>query len=171
MAANAYLDRLSQLEGQKAEKLSRGLPLNRPMTEQPMNAQPAGMAGNPKPKQHDETAGFDMDSMFGRSLESYKGQDKRFGQMTEDYTQLVSGLKQQVDAGMMPEVIAKQKMQQFLSDGRKHFSTNKASPMDNPQVEAALDAMFGGAQAGEQAAMAEAGMAPEGGPQGGMPNA
>ena len=158
MATNAYLDRLNQLEGQKAKQLAaKGLPLNRPQQEQPMSSQPAGMAGNPKPRKEDPNAGFDMDSMFGRSLENYKSQDKRFSQMTDDYTALVSGLKQQVDAGMMPEVIAKQKMQQYLSDGRKYFSSNKASPLDNPQVEAALDAMFGGAEAGKEAAQGQEG--------------
>lgn len=169
MATNAYLDRLNQLEGQKAQKLTaQGLPLNRPTKEQPMTVQPAGMAGNPKPRKEDPNAGFDMDSMFGRSLENYKSQDKRFSQMTDDYTALVSGLKQQVDAGMMPEVIAKQKMQQYLSDGRKYFSSNKASPLDNPQVEAALDAMFGGAAAGQEAAQGQAGNEAIPAQQGGM---
>ncbi|MGL5016414.1 MAG: hypothetical protein ACRC6V_19370, partial [Bacteroidales bacterium] len=99
MATSAYLERMTQLTQNKMDSAAKqfGLPLNRPM-----NKQASGMAGDPMP-QEEEEKGPDMDSFFGKTFQDLEGTDSRFGQMFKDLGQLANGLRQEVQAGFMPE--------------------------------------------------------------------
>lgn len=140
MATSAYLERMTQLTQNKMDSAAKqfGLPLNRPM-----NKTPAGMAGQPMPQeQEEEEEGPDMNSFFGKTFQDMEGSDKRFGQMFQDLGKLASGLRQEVEAGFMPEPIAKQRLQQYVADSQKWFSQNQATLMDNPKFDAAIEGLL-----------------------------
>lgn len=138
MATSAYLERMTQLTQTKMDSTAKqfGLPLNRPMTKTP-----AGMAGQPMP-QEEEEQGPDMNTFFGKTFQDMEGTDKRFGTMFQDLGKLASGLRQEVEAGFMPESIAKQRLQQYVADSQKWFSQNPAGVMDNPQISAAIEGIL-----------------------------
>lgn len=139
MATSAYLERMTQLTQNKMDSAAKqfGLPLNRPM-----NKTPAGMAGQPMPEEQPEEEGPDMNSFFGKTFQDMEGSDKRFGQMFQDLGKLASGLRQEVDAGFMPESIAKQRLQQYVADSQKWFSQNQPTLMDNPQFDSAINGLL-----------------------------
>lgn len=147
MATSAYLERMTQLTQNKMDSAAKqfGLPLNRPM-----NKTPAGMAGQPMPKQEEEQ-GPNMDNMFGKTFQQMQGEDKRFGQMVQDLGKLASGLRQEVEAGFIPEPIAKQRLEQYVQDSQKWFSQNQPGLMDNPQFDAAVEGLLQKAHEGSQA--------------------
>lgn len=160
MATSAYLERMTQLTQNKMDSAAKqfGLPLNRPM-----NKTPAGMAGQPMPQQEEEQ-GPNMETMFGKTFQQMEGEDKRFGQMFQDLGKLASGLRQEVEAGFIPEPIAKQRLQQYVQDSQKWFSQNQAGLMDNPQFSGAIEGIL--KQAHEKS-QAEKGVVPieqQGGP-------
>ncbi|MGL5015595.1 MAG: hypothetical protein ACRC6V_15115 [Bacteroidales bacterium] len=138
MATSAYLERMTQLTQNKMDSAAKqfGLPLNRPM-----NKTPTGMAGQPMP-QEEEEQGPDMNSFFGKTFQDMEGSDKRFGTMFQDLGKLASGLRQEVEAGFMPESIAKQRLQQYVQDSQKWFGQNQAGLMDNPQFSSAVEGML-----------------------------
>lgn len=159
MAASAYLERVQQLQTQKQDSAAQamGLPLNRPM-----NKTPAGMAGQPMPQQ-EEPQGPNMDTFFGKTFQQMEGEDKRFGQMFKDLSQLANGLRQEVDAGFMPESIAKQRIEQYVADSQKWFSQNQPGLMDNPQFSDAIESYLAQAASQQGAEPVEAPMPQEGG--------
>ena len=139
MATSAYLERMTQLTQNKMDSTAKqfGLPLNRPM-----NKTPAGMAGQPMPQQQEEPEGPNMDTFFGKTFQQMEGEDKRFGQMFQDLGKLANGLRQEVEAGFIPEPIAKQRLQQYVQDSQKWFSQNQAGLMDNPQFAGAIEGLL-----------------------------
>lgn len=164
MATSAYLERMTQLTQNKMDSAAKqfGLPLNRPM-----NKQASGMAGDPMPQQEEEK-GPDMDSFFGKTFQDLEGTDSRFGQMFKDLGQLANGLRQEVQAGFMPEPVAKQRLQQYVQDSQKWFGENQAGLMDNPQfagvVEGILQQAHEGAQGGGDGQMEPMAQPQQGGP-------
>lgn len=165
MPADVYTQRMQELDGAKAEKVQQMFPdLSRPSPLKTGRVE--DLQGNLQPPK-EQAPEMDMQSMFGRSFEQYKSQDSRFDQMSNDFTSLVAGLKQQVDAGMMPEIIAKQKMEQFVNESRGYFAKHKAKPMDNPENRAMVEGMLEGAMEMQQGG---AQMPPQGAPaqQGGV---
>ena len=134
MAANAYLDRLNQLQQKKEQALEdRGLPIQRPT-----NRQPVSIASNPKPEEPAQEQP-DMSTMFGKNLDYHTGQDSRFGDMIKEYTQLANSLGYAVRNGQMPEPIAKQRLQEYLDHSRSYFQQNQPTPMDNPQISGVIN--------------------------------
>lgn len=129
--SNAYLARLTDLGHKKEETLAKqiGLPLKRPGFTSTNN-----MAIEPPKEDNPQEQELDMTSQFGMNFENFKNQDKRFDSMMQDYTKLATGLRQAVDQGFMPRVIAEQKLKQYIGDSANYFNTHKATPMDNPQV-------------------------------------
>lgn len=146
MATSAYLERMTQLTQNKMDSTAKqfGLPLNRPM-----NKTPAGMAGQPMP-QEEEEQGPDLNTFFGKTFQQMEGEDTRFGQMFQDLGKLANGLRQEIDAGFMPEAIAKQRLQQYVSDSKNWFSQNQPGLMDNPQFASAIEGMLQKAHAEKQ---------------------
>lgn len=160
MATSAYLERMTQLTQNKMDSAAKqfGLPLNRPM-----NKTPAGMAGQPMPQQEEEQ-GPNMDSFFGKTFQQMEGEDKRFGQMFQDLGKLASGLRQEVEAGFIPEPIAKQRLQQYVQDSQKWFSQNQATLMDNPQFDSAINGLLQKAHEESQGGVAPMDQEQQGGP-------
>lgn len=164
MATNAYLERLSQLDAKKEQTLASkvGLPLNRPL-----NKQTSGLAGNPNPQQEENNEGApQMDTPFAMNLENFKSQDTRFDQMMKEYTRLAEGMGQAVRQGYMPEVIAKQRLASYLTDSQKYFGSNKATPMDNPEVAGMIEQFLMQASQGQGQEPIQDPNAPQGAPQG-----
>ncbi|MGL5582272.1 MAG: hypothetical protein ACRDCE_15110 [Cetobacterium sp.] len=165
--ASPYLERLEQLRENKIQEQAEsfGLPLNKPLSQVP-----GGMAGNPMPQRPEEPAP-DMSSMFGRTVQSLQETDRRSTKMFEDLQKLATGLRQEVEAGFMPEVIAKQKIEQYVKDSQQWFSKNEPGLMDNPQmynaIEGILAQKMGGGQGAPQGGQAP--MPPQGGEQAPMP--
>ncbi|MGL5963120.1 MAG: hypothetical protein ACRCZ2_01780 [Fusobacteriaceae bacterium] len=151
MATSAYLERMTQLTQNKMDSTAKqfGLPLNRPM-----NKTPAGMAGQPMPQQEEEQ-GPDMNSFFGKTFQQLEGEDTRFGKMFQDLGKLASGLRQEVEAGFIPEPIAKQRLQQYVQDSQKWFGQNQAGLMDNPQFAGAIEGILQKAHEDSQPAPAD----------------
>lgn len=169
MAVSAYLERLTQLRENKMQDQAKnlGLPLDKPLSQ---NA--GGMAGSPMPNEPQQP-GADMSSMFGRTIQDLQGSDRRFDKMFKDLNQLASGLREEVKAGFMPEVIAQQKVQQYVQDSQKWFSQNEPGMMDNPQMYNAIEGVLAQKMGGQpQGAAPQQGapapQAPQGAPQGGM---
>lgn len=164
MAENAYLSRLKQLRDQKVESNEKKVQpmLNRPLTR---NAPTPGMG--PGPAQPQEEQGPDMSSMFGKNIESFSNEDKRFGEFFQEYTKLAEGLRQEVQEGFMPMPIAQQRLQSYINDSAGYFSKNKASAMDNPQVAAMVEGLMAQGmqqeQGGQEAPPAQATMPQQGG--------
>lgn len=164
--ASPYLERLEQLRETKLQTQSEslGLPLNKPLSQES-----GGMAGDPMP-QKPEQPGPDMGSMFGRTFQDMEGTDRRFGKMFQDLNKLASGLREEVKAGFMPEVLAKQKIEQYVKDSQQWFSKNDPTMMDNPEmynaIEGVLAQKMGGQAGGGEQPMPPQEQAPM--PQGGM---
>lgn len=148
MAENAYLTRLKQLRDKKVEDNEKKVQpfLSRPMTRQ---APGPGMGPGPNQPQAPEEQGPDMNSLFGRNLESFKGEDKRFGQFFDEYRQMAEGLKEEVNNGFMPLPIAQQRLNSYLKDSAGFFSRNKAGPMDNPKVAEMMEGMLAQSMQGQ----------------------
>lgn len=161
MSENAYLLRLKQLSDQKVESneqrvapiLGRPLSRNAPGPSNPMMQAP----------QQEEEAAPDMESMFGKNLESFQGQDKRFGKFMEEYASLAEGLKQEVDNGFMPMPLAKQRLESYLSDSANYFRKNQPGIMDNPEVSAMMEGALARQMEGAGVSPDDQG-APEGAP-------
>ncbi|MGL5583812.1 MAG: hypothetical protein ACRDCE_23095 [Cetobacterium sp.] len=153
MSSNAYLTRLEQLKSEKAQTVARTavLPLQAPGQEPPQDKK---MLGVP-PKEEEQAPA----TMFERNLENFRGQDTRFGQMMDEYTKLALGLKEQVQSGYMPKVIAEKKLQEYLSDSGKYFDTNAMKPTDNPEVRGMLEGLMQQTMGGGQP---QEGMPPQG---------
>lgn len=158
MSSNAYLTRLEQLKADKAQTVAQqaasiGLP-----RQSPRNPAEQGnkMLGVPPKQEEPQPA-----NMFERNIENFRGQDVRFGEMMDEYTNLALGLREQVNSGYMPEIIAKKKLESYLEDSSQYFKTHAMKPTDNPEVRGMLEGIM--AQSG--------GQAPQGGPaqQGGAP--
>lgn len=170
MAENAYLLRLKQLRDQKVEAEERRAA---PVLGRPMTRQAPGPAMVPNQPTAEEEEQPDMESMFGKNLQSFEGEDKRFGQFMQEYAQLAEGLKQEVDNGFMPMPIAQQRLQSYLQDSAGYFQKNAAGPMDNPEISAMMEGMLGQAMQGQLPEQQAQGGAPQGEqppmpPQGGM---
>lgn len=162
MSENAYLLRLKQLRDQKVEANEQRVA---PILNRPLSRNAPGPAMDPRPgTPAEEEVAPDMESMFGKNLESFQGQDKRFGKFMEEYANLAEGLKQEVDNGFMPMPIAKQRLESYLGDSANYFRKNQPGIMDNPEVAAMME----GALARK---MEQSGVNPEGAPQEGGPQA
>jgi hypothetical protein len=81
----------------------------------PLNKQAPGMAGNPAPAAPNVP---DMTSAFGRKFEEYSNRDPNFTPMMQEFTALSSALKDQVDKGYMPKVMADRNLSQYIEDMR-----------------------------------------------------
>lgn len=177
MSENAYLSRLKQLSDKKVVDNERRV---QPMLSRPLSKQAPGPAMGPGPNQpvEQEEQGPDMTSMFGKNIEAFQGEDKRFGAFMKEYGDLANGLKQEVESGFMPMPIAKQRLESYLRDSAGFFQRNKAGPMDNPKVAEMMEGMLAQASQGqlpEQQAREAAqnpgpaqAMTPQDSPQGGM---
>lgn len=173
---NAYIKRLGQLREQKVQASEKKI---QPLLSRPLSKQAPGPAQNPNPPRPEE-AQPDMTSMFGRNVEMFTGEDKRFGNFMQQYTEMANGLREQVKEGFMPEPIAKQRLEQYLGDSMKYFQDHKAGVMDNPQVAGAIEGLLAQSMEGqlpEQQVQAQAqaqeqvpaqAMTPQQAPQGGM---
>lgn len=163
MSDSVYAQRMESLDTRKAEKVQQMFPnLSRPSPIRRGNIN--DLNGNLAPETPEEEQA-DMDSAFGTSFNKYVGEDSRFQQMMEDYKQLAGVLRQKVQKGFMPEVIAQDQLKRFLTDGRGHFSQNKAQPQDNPQLMGALQGAMGELAAENQPQpIQEEGQAPQGQP-------
>lgn len=142
---NAYMERLSQLAGEKQQAAaSRFSPyLNRPMSNNPQQQQ-----GTPLPPEKPEEElpeQADMESMFGMNFQEFANQDKRFGEMLDEFSQLAMGLGEQVKQGFMPEAIAKKRLQSYVQDSAGYFQKNEPTIMDNPQMNQVMEQMFNSA--------------------------
>lgn len=137
MATNAYLERLSELKQKKAESNSArlGIPIQRPL-----NKQQPGMAGNPLPESSEETV--QPESFFTKGFNKEMETDTRFQGFMQEYTDMALGLRDQVQQGFMPEVIAKQRLQQYVQDSASWFSKNKAGAMDHPEMQNLVNGML-----------------------------
>lgn len=173
MSENAYLSRLKQLSDKKVVDNERRVQplMSRPLSK---NAPGPGMGPGPSQPQAEEEQGPDMTSLFGKNIESFQNQDKRFGEFMKEYGDLANGLKQEVEQGFMPMPIAKQRLESYLADSAGFFQRNKAGPMDNPEIAAKMEGLLSQAMGGElpeqQAAQAAANPGPAQAmtPQGGM---
>lgn len=171
MAENAYLSRLKQLSDKKVTDNERKVQplLSRPLSR---NAPGPGMGPGPNQPQAQEEQGPDMNSLFGKNIESFQNQDKRFQSFMKEYGDLANGLRQEVDQGFMPMPIAQQRLKSYLQDSAGFFQRNKAGPMDNPEIAAKIEGMLGQAMQGQlpeqQAAAQEQVPAQAMTPQGGM---
>lgn len=168
MAENAYLSRLNQLRDKKIQSNEMKIA---PMMSRPLSRQAPGpgMGPGPAQPQQEEEQGPDMGTLFARNIESFRNEDKRFGQFMEEYTKMAEGLRAEVDQGYMPMPIAQQRLEAYLNDSSGFFSRNAAGPMDNPEVAAKMEGMLGQAMQGQlpeqqtaQPAPAQA-MTPQGG--------
>ena len=123
-----YEQRMKELQQAKIEKTAQSNPLLlRPQK------QFGSLAGpNPMPQQAPEEIPDYMKSDFFMNSERFKQEDPNFGPMMENYTKLAMGLKNLVDKGMMPMPIAKQRLEQFISDNRKGYS--KQPPQEGQGV-------------------------------------
>lgn len=149
MSENAYLSRLKQLSDKKvADNERRVQPmLSRPLTR---NAPGPGMGPGPnQPQQAPEEQGPDMNSMFGKNIEAFQNEDKRFQGFMKEYGDLANGLRQEVEQGFMPMPIAQQRLQSYLQDSAGFFQRNKAGPMDNPQIAEKMEGMLSQAMQGQ----------------------
>lgn len=172
MSENAYLSRLKQLRDNKVEDNTRRV---QPMINRPLSRQAPNPGMGPGPNQPDaapEEQGPDMTSLFGKNIESFQNQDKRFQSFMEEYGNLANGLRQEVEQGFMPMPIAQQRLQSYLQDSAGFFQRNKAGPMDNPAIAEKMEGMLQQAMGGElpeqQAAAQEPAPAQAMTPQGGM---
>lgn len=148
MSSDVYSKRMKELDAVKADDVQRKFPnLSRPTPIRSGNVE--DLAGNLAPAK-EEPIEADMDSAFGRSFGEYSGKDVRFDQMMKDYKDLTGVLRQKVERGFMPQVIAERQLKQFLQDGRGYFANNKAKPMDNPQLRNAIEGALSGAMGGGQ---------------------
>ncbi|MGL5015524.1 MAG: hypothetical protein ACRC6V_14750, partial [Bacteroidales bacterium] len=156
--ASPYLERLEQLRETKMQTQSDalGLPLNKPGAPVEGN----GLAGNPMPEKP-EQPGPDMTTMFGKTIQDLEGTDRRFGKMFQDLNKLASGLRQEVEAGFMPEVLAKQKIEQYVKDSQQWFSKNDPKMMDNPQMYGAIEGILANKMGGGQQPAPDQGQAPQ----------
>ena len=122
-----YEQRMKELQQAKIEKSAQ----SNPLLQRPQK-QAAPLAGpNPMPQPQEETPDY-MKSDFFMNSERFKQEDQNFGPMMENYTKLAMGLKNLVDKGMMPMPIAKQRLEQFISDNRKGYS--KQPPQEGQGV-------------------------------------
>lgn len=145
---NAYIERLQQLQGEKQQRSeSRFSPyLNRPMAA----TQNQGNPLPPEKPEEEQAPQADMNSMFGMNFQEFSNQDKRFQDMMSEYTQLASGLGEQVRQGFMPEAIAKQRLESYVQDTMGYFQKNEPTIMDNPQMNAVMEQMFNRAMQDQQ---------------------
>lgn len=137
---NAYIERLQQLQGEKQQRAeSRFSPyLNRPMAASPSQGSPLP----PEKPEEEQMPQADMNSMFGMNFQEFSNQDKRFQDMMSEYTQLASGLGEQVRQGFMPEAIAKKRLESYVQDTMGYFQKNEPTIVDNPQMNAVMEQMF-----------------------------
>lgn len=169
MSENAYMLRLKQLQDQKVESNAQRVA---PILGRPMSRNAPGPAMDPRQGvPAEEEVAPDMESMFGKNMESFQGSDKRFGQFMQEYSSLAEGLKQEVDNGFMPMPIAQQRLKSYLSDSANYFRKNQATMMDNPEVAAMMEGALARKMEGagiDPSAQGGEGMPQEMPPQGGM---
>lgn len=128
---SAYLERLKQIEAEEMERpveSDPSLPINRPMKN---TTNGLAIGGSPEEQEPDEEY---KNSFFYQNFNNFMGNDEGFKGMFDEYTQLASGLKSQVDQGFMPLPIAEQKLRSYLEDSSNHYraeaSRNKDDPMN-----------------------------------------
>lgn len=141
MAANAYLERMGELEAQRRQKndevlQASGLPINRPKTEQPEGV-PSG--GSPKPEV-DESY---KDSTFYQNFSHFQENDPYFGGVMKELTDLATGLREQVKQGYMPQQIAEQRLHQFVSDTSNHYQRNEKPLLERAEQEKQQEQVMG----------------------------
>lgn len=148
---NAYLERLQQLQGEKQQaEANRFSPyLNRPMASQ---QEQGGIPKNPNRPEEELPPEADMNSMFGMNFQEFSNGDKRFQEMMQEYSQLATGLGEQVRSGYMPEAIAQQRLESYVNDTMGYFQKNEPGVMDNPQVNAVMEQMFSKVMQDQQSA-------------------
>ena len=114
MATETFYER--RMKALQDERVSHNVRTVNPLIQRPTNSQPNGMANNPNIP--DQSENIDSSTPFFMHVDKFKQDDPEFGSMMENYTQLALGLKSSVDQGIMPEPVAKQKLQDFLNDQR-----------------------------------------------------
>lgn len=124
MAANAYLDRMRELEDKRVSRNSQeletasGLPIQRPQNQQPPSNVPTGQS--PKPED-DESY---KQSLFYQHMDNFQQNDPHFGGVMKELTELATGLREQVKQGFMPEPIAQERLKQFVADTSDQYNRN-----------------------------------------------
>lgn len=113
-----YEQRMKELQQARVEKTTQSNPLLlRPQK------QAETLAGrSPMPQEEPQEQPEYMKSDFFMNAERFKSEDPNFGPMMENFTKLAMGLKDMVNKGMMPMPIAKQRLEQYISDNRKGHS-------------------------------------------------
>ena len=124
MAANAYLDRMRELEDKRVSRneelmQSSGLPIQRPQNQQPPSNVPTGQS--PKPDEPDESY---KQSLFYQHMDNFQQNDPHFGGVMKELTELATGLREQVKQGFMPEPIARERLKQFVADTSDQYVRN-----------------------------------------------
>lgn len=90
-----------------------------PLLQRPSNSQPNVMASDPTTQGTSEEASINSNTPFYSHVEGFRQKDPHFNQMMDGYTQLALGLRSSVQQGLMPEAIAKQRLQDYLNDNRE----------------------------------------------------
>lgn len=136
MASNAYLDRLQENEQSRTQQnqqtlaTATGLPISRPSTG---DTSPSGVpTGKPPIPQDDESY---KNTTFYQNFAHHQGQDPHFDGMVGELTKLATGLRQQVNNGYMPPIIAEKRIHQFVNDSVAHFE-RKAGQFAKENAEA-----------------------------------
>lgn len=126
---NAYLERLKQIEmedGQQREEVDPSLPIRKPMKNST-----SGLATGAPQQEESEDESY-KNSFFYQNFDNFMGSDEGFQGMFNEFTQLASGLKAQVDQGFMPKPIAEQKLRSFLEDNTNHYKQESLRKKDDP---------------------------------------
>lgn len=148
MATETFYER--RMKALQDERVNHNVRTVNPFIQRPTNSQPNGMASSPNIP--DQSENIDSSTPFFMHVDKFKQQDPEFGSMMENYTQLALGLKSSVDQGIMPEPIARQKLQDFLNDQREskraqlaqQEEKNKASSQMGSLGQALLELQQGG---------------------------
>lgn len=128
-----YEQRMRELQQEKATKVARSNPLlQRPSRTADTLAGPSPM---PQQPQEDEQPSY-MKSDFFLNSERFRQEDPNFGPMMQNFTKLAMGLKRMVDQKMMPEPIARQRLEQFIQDHRQGY---KKQELGSPEEGALMD--------------------------------
>lgn len=134
-----YEQRMRELKAEKASKVAQSNPLlQRPMRNAETLAGPSPMPQQPQDEQPDY-----MKSDFFLNSERFRQEDPNFGPMMQNFTKLAMGLKKLVDQKMMPEPIARQRLEQFISDHRAGY---KKQDLGAPEEGALMDQSAGAQQ-------------------------
>lgn len=120
--ANPYTDRLDSLNSKRVTSNVRqisdmiGLPIRKPGQEGQIvspSGVPVGRAPINQEPQEDESY---KNTAFYANFDYHRQNDPHFNNLSNEMTQMATGLRKQVEAGYMPQEIAQDRLQQFIHD-------------------------------------------------------